>query len=712
MKHKTLPSILTATVLSFLLAFGGIRCLSTAFSIEISLSALILHSLLWAMTGSFLFSRPKIGWIVLPVLGLLGFWLWRKTELVDQVLGLAYRITHEYDAAYRTGWLGRPTDVDSFALPLYVWAGLNALLGSWCLTRRRFTAVAIIASLLPHALCLVLTDTIPSTGSLFCLLLGVTLVLLTAKARRSQAPALTWMLSIPAALALLLLFLFNPQASYDKQHYADQMGDALLRAVDRIPYVDFGEDGAVRFSFTQHIPGFVDLQNKGPNRQFPVPVMEVTAEYSGYLYLRGRDYDIYTGTQWDASSDRNEPFTSIQDNLNPGIRPLGELTIKTSGSLSSRYLPYYPDTSYLLQGGACNNLGNVSVYSYNWYALPEHYYTPTLNWQNTVSWQAGFSIYSGYLQLPEATKTWAEDYLADHLTVASEDATVDNVAKAIADLVQGSAIYDLNTQRMPDDSEDFARWFLEESETGYCVHFATATTVLLRAAGIPARYVEGYLAETVSGRTVTVTERDAHAWAEYYVPGIGWIPLESTAGAAEDIPVTTQPTEQTTQPTEETTTAPTETDPSTAPSEDTTRPSKVTEIPTDTTAGTAPAKPQPGDQKPVSISKSLVIALALASLLLVQYPVRLRLREKYLRSGSPNARALKYWCDTRRLARLAKQTPPEDLEELALRAKFSQHTLTEEDLVPFDLFRQKTAAQLRCQRWWKRLYHRFIRAAY
>ena len=38
----------------------------------------------------------------------------------------------------------------------------------------------------------------------------------------------------------------------------------------------------------------------------------------------------------------------------------------------------------------------------------------------------------------------------------------------------------------------------------------------------------------------------------------------------------------------------------------------VTEAPTDTTAGTAPAKPQPGNQKPVSISKPLVIALALA----------------------------------------------------------------------------------------------------
>ena len=55
------------------------------------------------------------------------------------------------------------------------------------------------------------------------------------------------------------------------------MGDALLRLVDRIPYVDILSDGSVHFSLIRHIPDYVDLQYKGVNRQFPIPVMEVTA---------------------------------------------------------------------------------------------------------------------------------------------------------------------------------------------------------------------------------------------------------------------------------------------------------------------------------------------------------------------------------------------------------------------------------------------------
>jgi hypothetical protein len=98
--------------------------------------------------------------------------------------------------------------------------------------------------------------------------------------------------------------------------------------------------------------------------------------------------------------------------------------------------------------------------------------------------------------------------------------------------------------------------------------------------------------------------------------------------------------------------------------------------------------------------------------LLIQAPMRLRLREKYLRLGSTNTRALKYWRHTRFLARLLKQALPEALEELALRSKFSQHILTEEDLGRFSIFRDQTIAQLRGHPWWKQLFYRLILALY
>ena len=63
---------------------------------------------------------------------------------------------------------------------------------------------------------------------------------------------------------------------------------------------------------------------------------------------------------------------------------------------------------------------------------------------------------------------------------------------------------------------------------GDCQLFASATTVLLRARGIPARYVAGYYAPDPTAETLSVREWDAHAWAEAYVPGRGFVLVDNT----------------------------------------------------------------------------------------------------------------------------------------------------------------------------------------
>ena len=59
-------------------------------------------------------------------------------------------------------------------------------------------------------------------------------------------------------------------------------------------------------------------------------------------------------------------------------------------------------------------------------------------------------------------------------------------AEKIGDYVRASARYDLNPSRIGEGETDFALWFLEDAAAGYCVHFATAAAVLLRAAVIEA----------------------------------------------------------------------------------------------------------------------------------------------------------------------------------------------------------------------------------
>ncbi len=60
--------------------------------------------------------------------------------------------------------------------------------------------------------------------------------------------------------------------------------------------------------------------------------------------------------------------------------------------------------------------------------------------------------------------------------------------------------------------------FLLQTHKGHCEYYATATVLLLRQAGIPARYVVGYAVHEGSGRKYVVRQRDAHAWCLVWNP--------------------------------------------------------------------------------------------------------------------------------------------------------------------------------------------------
>lgn len=74
---------------------------------------------------------------------------------------------------------------------------------------------------------------------------------------------------------------------------------------------------------------------------------------------------------------------------------------------------------------------------------------------------------------------------------------------------------------------DFAEFFLFEGKKGYCVHFATAMTLMSRSLGIPARYTEGYRMDKTGYNYVLAS--NAHAWCEIYIKGIGWLPFDAVS---------------------------------------------------------------------------------------------------------------------------------------------------------------------------------------
>lgn len=78
--------------------------------------------------------------------------------------------------------------------------------------------------------------------------------------------------------------------------------------------------------------------------------------------------------------------------------------------------------------------------------------------------------------------------------------------------------------------------FLFDTRRGFCEHYAGAFTALMRAAGVPARVVTGYQGGEINpvDNSLTVRQSDAHAWAEIWIEGKGWLRIDPTAAVAPE----------------------------------------------------------------------------------------------------------------------------------------------------------------------------------
>jgi transglutaminase-like putative cysteine protease len=132
------------------------------------------------------------------------------------------------------------------------------------------------------------------------------------------------------------------------------------------------------------------------------------------------------------------------------------------------------------------------------------------------------------LALPEGANPRARALAAEWRRGAQDDT---EVLLRAADFFRGAGLsYTLEPPLLGREPVDE---FLFDTRAGFCEHFSSAFVFLLRAAGVPARVVTGYQGGEVNtvDRIITVRQSDAHAWAEAYLPGRGWIRLDPTAAA-------------------------------------------------------------------------------------------------------------------------------------------------------------------------------------
>ena len=134
-----------------------------------------------------------------------------------------------------------------------------------------------------------------------------------------------------------------------------------------------------------------------------------------------------------------------------------------------------------------------------------------------------------YIRLPASTPARVEDRAA---AVTADAETPYAKARAVEAYLESNKRYSLTVERPEGDVADA---FLFEMDAGYCTYFATTMVAMLRAEGVPARFVTGYTpGERVGDDEYVVRGLDSHAWVQVYVPDEGWVDFDPTPASPRE----------------------------------------------------------------------------------------------------------------------------------------------------------------------------------
>ena len=701
MKLENWIRALWAFLLSFGLSVAATMGITSAFGFYIDTTLLIRCCAIAALLSSLCFTLP-LGFIPLGA-GAAGIlYLLRGNLLLSSLEAILNRLSRHYNAAY--GWgifrisvrTAEEMEPD-IVFVLCILGCAIALLTAWAICRKNSAIPGLLVSILTVIPCFIVNDCVPDTGWLYLYFCCFIVLILTGSVRNHntrQGNRLCLIVAPVTALALLLLFAAIPQSTYNRQDDAERLSEKFLGSHLVQTLLGHNNSGGDPTADGKT----VDLKTVGYRVETHIQTLEVTAPLTGTLYLRGRAMDLYDGVTW---TDSENYYLSLTW---PGyhLTKVGEVHISTRFAHQMLYIPYYANITDMRNVTlGIQNEKKLTDYSFTCRQLTEGNYLSKLS-------LADFNpdSLSQYIQLDQDVLRWARP-LARKLCTGTKNPY--QQVQAIASYVRNSATYSTRTPRMPAGKSDFAQWFLENSDTGYCVHFATATTVLLQAAGFPARYVTGYMTQVEDGKPVTVYADQAHAWTEYWLPGFGWAILDATPSDSNE------PVQETTKDT--TPQTPTESQPQNEPTQTQPTASQPGGVDTPTTP-----KNETPEEKRVPLKEILQVVLraVLWIAVVVSFPLlviwqrrlRLRLKQRKLDSATSNEKALLYWQAVTLYARFIKEKPDDQLFDLTQRAKFSQHTITGEELQRYETELSLLADKLNQKNLLFRLYYRYILVLY
>ncbi len=354
----------------------------------------------------------------------------------------------------------------------------------------------------------------------------------------------------PFLLATMIFVAVSPVSDdpYD-WHFVRKIYSDVSNAIDNIrrelsekyifdpsvTLIGFSESGDIRGNLSSYDTEVMELENISfGTRQ---------------LRLRGKSFDTFTGRNWENT------FT-VPDNESVAdtyslISSVGSYTGKPYDLIKRSHFTIktiYADKSIVFSplktdiiNSSSSGAPEIYFYSLNSdnIAFKEYLASAPFPEESSFSGDDSDISYKAYVEYSgKIHGLYAKEPVLSPGTRAILDSIFDGCSNDVEKLDALSAFlnsfpYTETPGDLPDhvtDQTSFLDYFLLESKCGYCSHFATAFVLLARSEGIPARYVQGYLVPVKEGGCVTVTSSMAHAWAEVYFDGAGWITYDPTPG--------------------------------------------------------------------------------------------------------------------------------------------------------------------------------------
>ncbi len=508
-----------------------------------------------------------------------GVFIWRESimcgiaYIIDEFISYVGREKGINISAYRIelGGMSEALYMEAAVTATIIAAVIVACIVSINVVMLRSMLYGII-TIVPLMFLMISYNIIPTSGSIFLCLVYVMCTAAMKRGSQKSKPAMIIMVSALIVYGLAVLII--NEDDYNKPRF--------FTAVDNFIDRRFSNSKELLFMGTENkkdsesseggyaMPGGKELGTvekvEYRNKKVAVITTQLTGSRQYIPTFYGRDYR-YRGNRWsnnggyDENHDVNKNFFMMLEGNNTNYKgvadtrarydELVEIYSYTYKAADSTYTPK-PEFGYNVDASAVRRLSAIGSGSYR---LTEPNNNIHMNQWEFSRYEAENKQSAKYkwLDIDENIENRIKSIINVPSSCSSSEEIL-NYVRYVRQYLATNYEYTLEPGKVPENT-DFATYFLTNSKKGYCVHFATSAVLMFRAAGIPARYIEGFVltpdeirdgkaseaedewykiakdtktSPKVTNYTLDVKDTASHAWVEIYFAGYGWLPVEVT----------------------------------------------------------------------------------------------------------------------------------------------------------------------------------------